>query len=226
MDTKKRTARVAGLLYLAVAITGFFSPYVRGRLIIAGDVAATAKNILDSEWLFRLGMVNDLIMAVSWIMLGYVLYTLFEAVNRNQGLLMVSFVLVGGAITCINVLNKLAALLILNSADYFPIFTEGPMQAMLYLDLGKGGNYIAHIFFGLWLLPLGYLVFKSNFIPRILGILLAIAGVGYLIDFFVFFLLPDFELKITQFTFWGEVLLLIWLLIKGIKVQPEKRVTE
>lgn len=227
MNTKKRTARVAGLLYLVVAITGFFSQYVNDRLIVGGDAAATSKYILDSEWLFRIGIVNDLIMVVSWIMLGYVLYTLFETVNRNNGLLMVSFVLVGGTIVCINALNKFAALLILKGVDYFPTFEAGQIQGqtMFYLDLSRGGNFIAHIFFGLWLFPLGYLVFKSNFIPRILGILLAIAGFGYIVDFFAFFLLPDFELKTTQFTFWGEVLLLIWLLIKGAKVQPERMVS-
>lgn len=223
MKMKKRSARIAGFLYIAVAITGFFSSNANGKLITGGNSAAIAENTIHSEWLFRISIVSDLMMVVSWIMLAYVFYTLFENVNKNQGLLMVSFVLVGSAIICVNTLNKLAALLMLNGVDYLPAFKSGEIQyqAMLFLGLFKGGNYIAHIFFGLWLLPLGYLVCKSKFMPRILGILLVIAGFGYLIDFFTYFLLPNFEIRITQFTFWGEVLLLIWLLIKGIKVQQE-----
>jgi hypothetical protein len=221
MDTNKRTARVAGLLYLIVAITGFFSPYVRGRIIVNGDAAATANNIMNSEWLFRIGFVSDLIMVTSWILLVFALYKLFESVNKNYGLLMIAFVLVGSTITCINALNKFAALLALNGADYFTTFGTGQLQglAMLFLDLCKSGNFIAHIFFGLWLFPLSYLVIKSGFIPRILGALLAVAGFGYLIDFFTFFLSPNFGVTVTPFTFWGELLLLLWLLIKGVAVQ-------
>ncbi len=221
MNTNKRTASVAGLLYLIVAITGFFSPYVSGRLIVNGDAAATANNIMNSECLFRFGLVSDLIMVTSWILLVFALYKLFESVNKNYGLLMIAFVLVGSAITCINALNKFAALLVLNGAGYLTTFATGQLQglAMLFLDLCKSGNFIAHIFFGLWLFPLSYLVIKSGFIPRLLGALLAVAGFGYLIDFFTFFLFPNFGVAVTPFTFWGELLLLLWLLIKGVAVQ-------
>lgn len=219
MTANKRTARIAGFLYLIVAITGFFSPYVRGRIIVEGDAAATAKNLIDLEGLFRLGVVNDLVLVTSWILLAFVLYRLFEFVDKDYGLAMVAFVLVGGAITCFNSLVKFAALLVLHGSVYFTALETGqlPGAAMLCLDMGKSGYFIAHIFFGLWLFPLSYLVIKSGFIPKILGVLLAIAGIGYLIDFFTYFLLPNFGVTITQYTFWGELLLLLWLLIKGVK---------
>ena len=140
---------------------------------------------------------------------------------------MVSLVLIGGAITCINTLNQFAALLILNGADYLIAFETNQLQAltMLFLDLFKYGVLINQIFFGLWLFPLGYLVFKSDYFPKIigkiLGVLLIIAGLGYLIDFSTFFLFPNFDVTITNFTFWGELILLLWLLIKGVRI-PEK----
>ncbi|MBF4692179.1 DUF4386 domain-containing protein [Fusibacter ferrireducens] len=224
MKIKRNIARIAGLLYVAVAITGFFSNSTNGKLITGVKATTIAENMNYFEWLFRISIVSDLMMVVSWIMLAYMLYTLFETVNKNQGLLMISFVLVGSATICVNALNKLVALFMLKGVDGLSAFNLGGphYQALLFLDLFKGGNYIAHIFFGLWLFPLGYLVYKSKFMPRILAILLTVAGFGYLTDFFTYFLLPDYGLRITQFTFWGEVLLLIWLLIKGIKVPPEE----
>jgi len=224
MNTNKRTARVAGFLYLIVAITAFFADnFVRKSLIVPGDASATAHNIMSSGCLFRIGFVSDLIMTTCWILLALTLYVLFKSVNKNYALLMVSFVLVGSAITCINSLNQFAALLVLNGADYLRVFGTEQLQAlaMLFLDLCKHGIVIASIFFGLWLFPLGYLVIKSGFIPRILGILLIIAGLGYLIDFFTFYLFPNFNVTFTPFTFWGELLLLLWLMIKGVKDDKE-----
>jgi len=157
----------------------------------------------------------------------FALYVLFKPVNKNYAFLMVSLVLIGGAITCINTLNQFAALLILNGADYLIAFETNQLQAltMLFLDLFKYGVLINQIFFGLWLFPLGYLVFKSDYFPKIigkiLGVLLIIAGLGYLIDFSTFFLFPNFDVTITNFTFWGELILLLWLLIKGVRI-PEK----
>lgn len=222
MNSNKKTARIAGFLYLIVAITGFFSYFVRGKLIVPGDASVTANNIMASEWLFRIGLMSELIMITCWILVAHALYKLFKPVNKNHVLLMVSFVLVGSAIVCINILSQFVALLVLNGADYLTVFGTDQLQslAMLFLDLSKHGSFIAYIFFGLWLFPLGYLVFKSSFLPRIIGILLIIAGLGYLIEFFTFFFLPNFDVGITLFTFWGELILLLWLLIKGIKI-PE-----
>lgn len=219
MNSNKKTARIAGFLYLMVAITGFFTYFVRGSFIVHGDALATANNIIASQRLFCIGFASDLIMTVCWVLLAFALYVLFKPVNKYYALLMVSFVLVGSAITCINSLNQFAALLVLNGTDYLRAFGTEQLQAlaMLFLDLCEHGTFIAHIFFGLWLFPLSYLVFKSGFMPRLLSILLTIAGWGYLIDFFTFYFFPNINITFTQFTFWGELFLLLWLMIMGVK---------
>ncbi len=225
-----KTARVAGFLYLLVAVMGAFSIlYVPSTLIVPGDATTTANNIMASESLFRLGFVSGLITQTIQILLVLVLYQLLKPVNKNHALLMVIFALVGVPIAMLNMLNQSVALLLLSSADYLTVFEAGQLQAlmMLFLDLQEHGVFIASIFWGLWLLPLGYLVFKSGYIPRILGILLIIGGLGYLIDFVTFFLFPNFDATISQFTFLGELLLPLWLLIKGVDVEQwEKRALE
>jgi hypothetical protein len=142
---------------------------------------------------------------------------------------MVVLVLVGIPIAMLNDLNQIAALLLSSGADYLASFEADQLyaQMMLYLDLYEHGLRIAYIFWGLWLFPLGYLVFKSGFLPRILGVLLIIAGFGYLIEFVTYFLFPNFDATIRMFTFWGEVLLALWLLIMGANVEQwEKRALE
>jgi len=142
---------------------------------------------------------------------------------------MVIFILLGVSIAMLNELNHFVVLLLLSGADYLTVFTADQLQALvpLLLDLHEHGIMIAHIFWGLWLLPMGYLIFKSGYIPRILGVLLIIGGFGYLIDFVTFLLFPDFDVTIAEFTFIGELLLPLWLLIKGVDVEQwEKRALE
>ncbi len=231
MTTKeiKKTARIAGVLYLLVAVSGIFNMmYGPSSLIVLGDAATTVNNIVASESPFRLGILNDIIAQTVGLLLVLALYKLLKPVNKNHALLMVIFALVGIPIVMLNLLNQFAALLLLSGADYLTVFAADQLQAlvMLFLNLDEHGFFIAHIFWGLWLFPMGYLVFKSGYIPRILGVLLIIAGFGYLIDFVTFFFIPDFD-AIKMFTFLGEVLLPLWLLIKGVNVEQwEKRALE
>jgi hypothetical protein len=195
---------------------------------VPGDAATTANNVLASESLFRLGVVSALITQTVQILLVLALYKLLKPVNRNLALLMVIFILLGVPIAMLNELNHFVVLL-LSGADYLTVFTADQLQALvpLLLDLHEHGIMIAHIFWGLWLLPMGYLIFKSGYIPRILGVLLIIGGFGYLIDFVTFLLFPDFDVTIAEFTFIGELLLPLWLLIKGVDVEQwEKRALE
>jgi len=230
MNSINKTARMAGFLYLILAICGGFAEFfVRQGLIVPGDAVTTVNNIMASELLFRLGFVSELVGQTVFILLGLALYKVLKPVDKNQAVLMVIFVLVAVTITCINMLNQFAALLLLSGADYLTVFEADQLPALvlLFLNLHKAGYLIAQIFFGLWLLPLGYLVYKSGFFPRILGVLLMIACFGYLIDVFTFSLLPDVEVVISEFTFVGELLLLLWLLIKGVNVEQwEKRALE
>ncbi len=238
MTTKEKmnpnkTARVAGFLYLLMAPFGFFGMlYVRSILIVPGDAAITANNIMASESLFRSAIVSTLMVQIINIFMVLILYKLLKPVNKNHALLMVIFILIGAPIAMLNELNRLITLLLLSGANYLTVFTADQLQALvpLFLDLHEHGITIAGIFWSLWLFPMGYLVFKSGYIPRILGVLLIIAGFGYLIDSFAVFLLPKFYATISQFILfatYGEFFFPLWLLIKGVNVEQwEKRALE
>jgi len=221
-------ARVAGFLYLMVIPLGIFGAlYVSSRLIVSGDTVTTANNIMASESLFRLGIVSDLLASIVMLLVVLVLYKLLKPVNKNMALLMVTFVLVAVPIAMLNKLNQFAALQLLSGADYLKVFTTEQLQALgyLFLRLHSRGSNIAFIFWGLWLFPLGYLVFKSGFLPRILGVLLMIACFGYLINSFAIFL--GYTVNVGMFAALGEVSFILWLLIKGVNVEKwEKRATE
>jgi hypothetical protein len=202
----------------------FAEDAVRSKLIVYGDGAATANNIVASEGLFRIGFMSDLLSAVFFLLSAWALYVLLKPVNENLALLFVLLILGGVAIQCINMLNQFAALLLLSGADYLKVFQADELQAlaMLFLNLYKNGFIIAQVFYGAWLFPLGYLVFKSGFLPRILGILLMIDCFGVLIWFFQFFLFPGYEV-ITYpgliVSLIAEFSLALWLLIMGAKDQ-------
>ena len=223
-------ARVAGSLYLTLFPLGIFGIlYVPSALIVPGDAAATATNIMASEALFRLSIVSALMVQLVNLALVLVLYKLLKPVNKSQALLMVIFLLVAVPIAMLNELNHFAVLILISSADHLAAFDTDQMQAqvMVFLDLHEHGIIIAQIFWGLWLFPMGYLVFKSDFLPKILGILLMIGSFGYVIDSATFILLPNLGVTVAQFTFIGELLLPLWLLVKGVNVEEwEKRALE
>lgn len=222
VQSVQKTARYAGFLYLILAICGGFAEFaVRQALIVPGDAAATVSNILAAQPLFRLGVAAELVGQVAFVLLVLALYRLLRPVDGRQAVLMVAFVMIAVTITCLNMLNQFAALLLLNGSGYLGAFNPGQIQAMVlyFLDLHHAGYLIAQVFFGLWLLPLGILVYKSGFIPKIIGILLIAACVGYLVDVATFFLLPGFDLVFSEFTFIGELAIMLWLLVKGVNVE-------
>jgi hypothetical protein len=199
--------------------------YVPSVLLVPGDAATTARNIMASEWLFRSGTVSHLIGQIIFIFLVLALYRLLKPVNKDHAVLMVVLALLGIPIAFLNEVNHLAALRLLSSADA-GAFTSTQLhaQAMLFLDMRRSGILVAQVFWGLWLLPLGFLVFRSGFLPKLLGILLVIGGVGYLLDSGTQLLFPGLP-TISQFTFIGELLLPLWLLIKGVNVERWQQVT-
>lgn len=212
-----RTARITGFLYLMLLPLGIFSMAVSSNLVMPGDAATTAKNILASESLFRLGIVIALLVQIINIFVVLALYQLFKSVSRIMARSMVMFLLLGVPIAMLNELNQFAVLLVLHGASSLQVLVP------LFLDLHQLGISIAGIFWGLWLFPMGYLVFKSGYLPRILGVLLIIGCFGYLIDSFAVFLIPNYKASIALFTFWGEVLLPLWLLIKGVNIDQWKK---
>lgn len=223
-------ARVAGVLYLSLVPLAFFGfPYGLPGLFAPGDTSTTASNIIASESLLRLSILVNLLGLIVNIFVVLALYRLLKPVSKDMASLMVVFLLLSVPIGMLNELNHIAVLLLLSGANYLTSFTTSQLYALVLLfhDLHNGGLNIAQLFWGLWLFPMGYLVFKSSFLPRILGILLMIGCFGWLADSFAAFLLPNLRLKIGMFTGLGEVLLPLWLVIKGVNVEQwEKRVLE
>ena len=224
MTTKEKinpnkTARVAGCLYLMLFPLGIFGIiYVPSSLIVLGDAATTASNIMANELLYRLSIVTALTLQIVYIFLALALYKLLNPVDKNNAVLMVILVLVAAPIAMLNELNHVAVLLVLSGSDFLTTFSLDQVQASvpLFLNLHEHGVFIAQIFWGLWLFPMGYLIFKSNFLPKALGILMIIGGFGYLVDSFVYFIFPDFDVTFSEFTFLGELLLPLWLMFKGV----------
>ena len=226
MSSTKNPGRVAGLLYILVSILGFFAMgYVPNKLIVHGNAAATASNILASETLFRLGIAGELIGQAGFIFVALALYDLFKGVHRRQASLMVILIVVSIPIAFLNELNAIAALVLVRGADFLSIFEKPQREAlaMLFLKLHGQGFVVAEMFWGLWLFPLGLLVYRSQFLPRFLGIWLVFAGVAWVILSLVGLLLPQYEDKVYSYSqpaFFGEIALMLWLLIKGARPKP------
>jgi len=226
VDAIKRNARVAGLLYPLMGMPAVFAlMYVPLTLIVRGNAAATANNILASQMLFRLGIVAELIAAVSFLLLVMALYRLLSGVNKGHARLMVGLVLVSVAITFANELNNIAALTLFRGADFLAVFDKPQRDAlaMLFLGLHRQGLAVNGIFWGLWLFPFGVLVMRSLFLPRILGVLLILNCFAYLAASLTSLLLPGYATVVSRFAIIpeaaGELAIMLWLLIKGAKVQ-------
>ena len=224
----KYTARIAGLLYLLLIITGVYGiMYVPSQIIVTGDTVSTAKNILSNEFLFRTGVLNDIISNTIFLFLVLVLYRLFKQVNENQAKLMLALVIVQIPFVFIMEAFNVTSLMIIKG-EILKTFELSQRQdfAMLFLKINDYGTLPLEMFWGLWLLPFGLLVYKSEFIPRIFGILLFIAGIAYMIDSTIALLLPSYSSFVKYPTLLlvaiGEISITLWLLIKGVKTQERK----
>ena len=221
-QSPRKTARMAGLFYLIFILTTVLATYVRSQFIVSGDAATTAYNIVASQGLFRVGFVTELVSAVFFLLAAWSLYVLLKPVNKNLALLFLLLNLGGVAVECINVLNLYAALQFLSGANYLTAFQTGQLQAMAmsYLNLYTNGFLIAQIFFSAWLLPLGYLVYKSRFLPKFLGLLLILDFFGNMSWFLQGFLLPNYGILAypgNVISFIAEISITLWLLIMAVK---------
>ena len=224
MNSIKKTARIAGFLYLILApLTAFPLFYVSSSLIVPGDAATTANNIMASEGLFRSGIASASVVFLIEIVLPVILYVLLKPVSKTLSLVAVVSRLAMAVIQGINLLNHFTVLLLLGGADYLTVFEPDQLHALvlLFLNAHEYGALIWGTFFGLHLFFLGYLVYKSGYIPRILGVLLVFASLCYLTQSFGNILLPKYE-EIFAWVGWfslTEVAFPLWLLIKGVKDQ-------
>lgn len=222
-DPGNKIARTAGGLYLIVVVTGIFSLiYVPSQLTVQGNVLATVNNIIASESLFRLGIVSLIIDQIAFLLLPFVLYQLLQQINKKVAVLMVALAVVSVPIAMVSIAYRLDVLSLLSGAGYLETFTPAQLHAKVMLSLAaySNGILVTSIFWGLWLLPFGYLVFKSGFLPRILGVLLMMGCFGELFDVFGTVLVPGYpETVISNFvalpSAFGEIGICLWLLIMG-----------
>ena len=223
MPSLQKSARVAGWLYFVLAVLGVLNLiYIPGKLIVRGNAAATAQKILASESLFRFSIASGLVSVVVFLFLALALYRLFKEVDQQLAALMVILVLVQVPIGFVDEVNHLAVLLLLRGADYLSVFDQLHREAlaMLFLNLSGQMTIVSEIFWGLWLFPLGLLVFRSGFLPRFLGVWLIINGFAYLTISFTGLLLPQYEDRVSNIAFpalLGELAFMLWLVIRGAR---------
>lgn len=226
MDATRRTARLAGLLYLVSSLPAPFALlYVPGRLFVDGDPAATAERLRSLEGLLRAGIAVEMASSILFIFVGLTLYRLFRPVAEWPALAMLVLILISFPITFLNVLNALAARNFAGGgagAPLLPLLDAHQRAALAYqsLYLHHQAYMVAAIFWGLWLFPFGVCVMRSGFIPRFLGVLLMIAGAGYVVGSFTELALPQYKAavdRVTTITNFGEVPIIFWLLIWGAR---------
>jgi hypothetical protein len=221
MSSTKNPGRFAGLLYLLTSLVGFFAMmYVPSKLIVHANATATASNISAHETLFRLGIACELVGQAGFIFVALALYDLLKGVNRRHASLMVILLVVQIPIAFLNELNFIAALALVRGADFLSLFEKAQRDAlaMLFLNLHFYGYVVNEIFWGLWLLPLALLVYRSRFLPRFLGVWLALAGFAWVLLSLTGILSPQYYDNVftyTQPAVFGEVAFMLWLVIKG-----------
>lgn len=223
----KSIARLTGLLYLLIFVTaGFSEGFVRASLFVPGDATGTAANVVAAEGLFRLGIVTDLVAFSLDAVVAILLYVLLRPANRTVATLAASLRLIAHpAIASVNMLNQYMVLQVLSGEAYLSAFTPAQVDALvlLLLTAHRYGYLIAGVFFGLHLLALGYLLYKSSLFPALLGGLAGLAGVGYLTESFTFFLVPAYEplasaiVVVTAVV--GEIALALYLVVRGVRAE-------
>jgi hypothetical protein len=222
MSSTHNPGRIAGLWYLLICVLGPLRLiYIPSKLFVHGDATATANNIAAHQWLFRFGIAADLIGAVVLLFLTFAFYRLFKEVNQHLAVLVV---ILGGVMPAllyfVNVVSDAGALMVAQGPAFLSVFDKPQRDALvlLFLRLHDHQNTAAEILWGLWLLPLAMLVYKSRFLPRFLGIWLAINGVAYVILSLTGVLLPHYQSKLFllfQPALFGELAFMLWLVIKG-----------
>jgi glucan phosphoethanolaminetransferase (alkaline phosphatase superfamily) len=227
MNTIKKQARVAGLLYLLASILGLFGLIYVPSLIVPGDATATGNHVRASETLLRLGIASELIGFIMFIFVVLALYGLFKRVSEKYALAMAILLLISIPISLFNVINEIAALFLVSGANFQSVFNKDQLDALAYLFLRLHGQgfIVAGIFWGLWLFPFGILVIRSGFIPRLLGVLLFIAGCSWLASSFAALMMPSYRHTVDQFAnvlTAGELPIIFWLLIWGAKDQRQQ----
>jgi len=220
MIPNKKTARYAGLLFLLMVVSGLFSEIFFRQKIFTSDTAATVDKILNNDFLYRAGILSDIIMSLTYLFTALVLYKLLVSVNRNMASLMVLFAAAGCVLLLSNIMNEFAPLYMVGAGSQTALLGAGQLRDMAMLSYTAYGHgyMIGQVFFALWVLPLGLLIYRSKFIPKVFGILFLIEVIGGLLSVAVHFLIPNESIEtvlllpgtLAEFGF------MFWLLIRGI----------
>jgi hypothetical protein len=224
MHPTDKAARIAGAVYLSMIFTAPFTLlYIPNKLIVRGDATGTANNILAHETMFRLAIIGDLVTAVIFICLGIALYRLLSSVNKTWAMMMLAFVLVSSTVGFLDTLNNVAALILFRGANFLSVFDKPQLNALgyLFIRLHSQGVFMNELFWGLWLFPFGLLVFRSGFLPRFIGVWLMINCFGYVALCLIALLAQEYynvAFRWAQPVLFGELVVMLWLLIKGAKV--------
>ncbi len=219
MNSIKTTARFAGLLYLFQIPLGVFGiVYVPSQLVDMENIPVTISNIASNEFLFRLSIVSAILCALVTVATAVYIARTLKPVNGRYSRWIVTFTLIAAPISLLNELNKVAVLYFVHHSEKLVYSSGAEVETLvsLFLNLHDYGIKMIDIFFGLWLLPMGYLVIQSKYIPKIIGYFLLVTCIGYLIDFTTFFLFPTVKIVVSEFAWIGEVMMVLWLLIKGV----------
>jgi hypothetical protein len=226
MNSPKRLARIAGVLYLINAIfSGFAFAYVLGKVFVAGDAVKTAANVAANPELVRVGVVADLFQGTEWLVLALTLYVLLQHVHQSAARAMVVLVAVGAAIVCLNDVFQFESVRVATDGSYAAALGTAGSSALvlLLLEIHHYGFLAAQIFFGLWLVPFGYLAYKSGMFPRALGVALIVGGACYLVGMLAVFLVPDSGEKINTFvtipSAIAELSMALYLLVIGVRTR-------
>ena len=208
---------------MLLAIVGLVQIFGFSGFLVGGDAIATARNIRARELVYRIGILTDLVSFILFIVLVVSLYNLLKGADKWHAVLMVVLVSVGVAVGLVNLLNKMAPLILLSGADYLSAFTRPQLEALAVgsLSLNNSGNDLDSVFWGLWLFPFGILVMRSGLFPRVLGILLLVAGFGYVTSSVTTIVLPAYSETVSRIAMpllFGEFPIIFWLLIKGAEV--------
>jgi len=224
----KRLAKIAGVLYLLVGIFGGFAEgFVDTKMYVAGNAAATARNVVANAGLVRMGVVAHLLDGTFFVFLAMTLYILLRHVHKSAARAMLILVVIATGIICLNAVFQFEGLRVALDNSYAAGFGTMGSNALvlLLLDTQHYGTLVAQIFFGLWLVPLGFLAYKSGFFPKWLGVVLIVGGICYIVDLFAAFLVPDFGQKIHIFVVIpsaiAEISMVLYLLVKGVKVSVQ-----
>ncbi len=227
----QRLARLAGAIYFVQIFVGSFPLYVRSTLIVSDDTTATIANVLASETLFRFGMLSEVAVSLTWLSMAFTLFILLKPVRREVSMAFLILVIVGVATINTNVVHLSSALALIEGGVHASSFDSPELQSlgMVLFSVFNKGEVVWGLFAGLWLIPLGFVVLKSRYVPRVFGVLLMLASTGYVLPIIASYVIPEYASTIRPLIVVSgltEISFGLWLLVKGVNTPESTQLSE